>query len=254
MYVCKKHNCYSLTRFCHSLDGNILFVGHEAQHREDSKTCYKAGATVQTTQHDAVPEEKDRQRERDHTYFKSCCWTLLKRQHKLSASHCLMHRHVVWWMEAKIIQKGAHFISLYSCILYVDRHTLYCTLHLYNSYTVIIQSSWYPYSYPKIWYCTKVTMCYLSYSSNEIRATWDTYHIFCHWVHFVHWYFCICSLSFIALQQYPSGWIQLYLILPVAVIVVGIVTSQGSETTQADGIREEDLGSCVHPYLKDKWA
>ncbi len=57
----KKHDCYSLTRFCHSLDGNILFVGHEAQHREDSKTCHKAGAAVQTTQHDAVPEEQDRE-------------------------------------------------------------------------------------------------------------------------------------------------------------------------------------------------
>lgn len=37
--------------------------------------------------------------------------------------------------------------------------------------------------------------------------------------------------------------------LPVAVIVIGIVTSQSSETTQADGIGEEDLGSCIHPYL-----
>lgn len=44
------------------------------------------------------------------------------------------------------------------------------------------------------------------------------------------------------------------LILPVAVIVIGIVTSQSSETAQADGIREEDLGSSVHPYLKKKWA
>lgn len=39
-------------------------------------------------------------------------------------------------------------------------------------------------------------------------------------------------------------------LLPVAVIVVGIVTAESSKTTQADGIGEEDLGSCVHPYLK----
>lgn len=59
----KKHDYYSLTRFCHSLDGNILFIGHEAQHREDSKACYKAGAAVQTTQHDAVSMDKrDRKR------------------------------------------------------------------------------------------------------------------------------------------------------------------------------------------------
>lgn len=37
---------------------------------------------------------------------------------------------------------------------------------------------------------------------------------------------------------------------PVAVVVVGVVTSQSSETAQADGVREEDLGSCIHPYLK----
>lgn len=43
-------------------------------------------------------------------------------------------------------------------------------------------------------------------------------------------------------------------IIPVAVIVVGIVTSQSSETPQANGIREEDLGPSVHPYLKGKWA
>lgn len=43
-------------------------------------------------------------------------------------------------------------------------------------------------------------------------------------------------------------------IIPVAVIVVGIVTPQSSETAQADGIREEDLGPSVHPYLQGKWA
>lgn len=40
--------------------------------------------------------------------------------------------------------------------------------------------------------------------------------------------------------------------LPVAVIVVGVVTSQSCETAQTDGIREEDLGSSVHPYLQRK--
>lgn len=45
-YLMKKLLCYSLTRYCHSLDGNILFVGHEAQHWEDGKTRYKAGAAV----------------------------------------------------------------------------------------------------------------------------------------------------------------------------------------------------------------
>lgn len=49
------------------------------------------------------------------------------------------------------------------------------------------------------------------------------------------------------LQEYL---IQLHQILPVAVIVVGIITSQSSEAAQADGIGEEDLGSCIHPYLK----
>lgn len=44
-----------------------MLVGHEAQDREDSKTCYKAGAAVQTTQHDAVPEEQDHQKEKEIT-------------------------------------------------------------------------------------------------------------------------------------------------------------------------------------------
>lgn len=43
------------------------------------------------------------------------------------------------------------------------------------------------------------------------------------------------------------------LFLPVAVVVVGIVASQSCETAQADGIGEEDLGSCIHPYLIQKW-
>ncbi|KAG7244777.1 hypothetical protein INR49_029796 [Caranx melampygus] len=50
--------------FGHSFDGNILFVGHEAQHREDGETCNEAGAAVQTTQHDAVPEREDRGQEK----------------------------------------------------------------------------------------------------------------------------------------------------------------------------------------------
>lgn len=50
-----------LTRFCHSLDGDVLLVGHEAQHRKDSKACYKTGATVQTAQHDAVPDGGERE-------------------------------------------------------------------------------------------------------------------------------------------------------------------------------------------------
>lgn len=50
--------CSSLTGFRHGLDGNVLFVSHESQHGENSKTCYKTGAAVQTAQHDAVPEEQ----------------------------------------------------------------------------------------------------------------------------------------------------------------------------------------------------
>ena len=38
--------------------------------------------------------------------------------------------------------------------------------------------------------------------------------------------------------------------LPVAVVVIFVITSQGGQATQADGKREEDLSSSIHPYLK----
>ena len=149
----KKHDFYSLTRFCHSLDGNILFVGHEAQHREDGKTCYKAGATVQTTQHEAVPEEQDRQKEK---------------RSRLLEEVCVMN------------------------------------VNLYH-------------------------MCQPSILINHLLPVG------------------LCLYSYIHIYTYTSIHI---LVLPVAVIVVGIVTSQSSKTTQADSIREEDLGSSVHPHLR----
>lgn len=40
--------------------------------------------------------------------------------------------------------------------------------------------------------------------------------------------------------------------LPVAVVVVFVITSQGGEAAQADGIREKNLGSSIHPYLKKR--
>lgn len=40
--------------------------------------------------------------------------------------------------------------------------------------------------------------------------------------------------------------------LPVAVIVVFIITSESSQASNADGIREEDLGACIHPHLEPK--
>lgn len=39
--------------------------------------------------------------------------------------------------------------------------------------------------------------------------------------------------------------------LLVAVVVIFVVASQGSEATQADGIGEEDLSPSIHPHL---WA
>lgn len=56
---------YALTRFCHGLDGNVLLVGHEAQHGEDGETRHEAGAAVQTAQHETVPKEQDGEQERD---------------------------------------------------------------------------------------------------------------------------------------------------------------------------------------------
>lgn len=38
--------------------------------------------------------------------------------------------------------------------------------------------------------------------------------------------------------------------LPVAVIVVGVVTAESSETAQADGIGKENLGPGIYPNLK----
>lgn len=38
--------------------------------------------------------------------------------------------------------------------------------------------------------------------------------------------------------------------IPVAVVVIFVVASQGSEAAQADGIREKDLSSSIHPYLR----
>lgn len=38
--------------------------------------------------------------------------------------------------------------------------------------------------------------------------------------------------------------------LPVAVVVIFVVASQSGEAAQADGVREEDLSSSIHPYLR----
>lgn len=86
-----KHDCALLTRFCHSLNRNILFIGHEAQHREDSKACYEAGAAVQTAQHDAVPYGQDRKKE-DITLL----WAVNKPYTGGNTDFCA---HVVWGME-----------------------------------------------------------------------------------------------------------------------------------------------------------
>lgn len=101
----QKHNGYTLTRFCHSFDGNILFVGHEAQHREDSKTCHKACAAVQTTQHDTVPEEQDREklRKRSHLLLElSLDFTPQPTQTYL-LPHSVSYTDQ-WWTETKMIQ------------------------------------------------------------------------------------------------------------------------------------------------------
>lgn len=62
-----------LTRFRHGLNWNILFIGHEAKHGEDSEACHEAGAAVQAAQHDAVPYGRDggkKREKRHHTYCK----------------------------------------------------------------------------------------------------------------------------------------------------------------------------------------
>lgn len=63
-----------------------------------------------------------------------------------------------------------------------------------------------------------------------------------------------CGDTFI-LTNHLQKWVFtcIHIVLPVTVIVVGIVTSQSRETAQADGIREEDLSSSIHPHLKEKW-
>lgn len=38
--------------------------------------------------------------------------------------------------------------------------------------------------------------------------------------------------------------------LPVAIVVILVVASQGYQTSLADGIREEDLSASIHPYLE----
>lgn len=91
--IFQKHNIIScavlLTRLCNSLDGNVLLICHEAQHREDGKTGHKAGAAVQTAQHEAVPAR------RDHTEWKSWGWTWRLKQHWQSKDvlqRCIMQQ------------------------------------------------------------------------------------------------------------------------------------------------------------------
>ena len=40
-------------------------------------------------------------------------------------------------------------------------------------------------------------------------------------------------------------------ISPVGVVFEFVVATQGREGSKSDGIRKEDLCSCVHPYLKN---
>lgn len=41
-------------------------------------------------------------------------------------------------------------------------------------------------------------------------------------------------------------------VLPVAVIIIVVVTSQGCQASQADRIREKYLCACIHPHLETK--
>lgn len=53
--------------------------------------------------------------------------------------------------------------------------------------------------------------------------------------------------------NHPANSLSPFLFfLPVAVIVIGIVTSQSGEAAQADGIGEEDLSSSIHPHLEEE--
>lgn len=83
--------CHPLTRFCHSFDGNVLLIGHKAQHREDGKTCHEARAAVQTTKHDAVPEEQDRERRRSRSLSESPA-NAAPRPVSLTCSSCCRRR------------------------------------------------------------------------------------------------------------------------------------------------------------------
>lgn len=56
-----------------------------------------------------------------------------------------------------------------------------------------------------------------------------------------------------SLPNHRANSLSLFLFfLPVAVIVIGIVTSQSGEAAQADGIGEEDLSSSIHPHLEEE--
>lgn len=46
-----------------------------------------------------------------------------------------------------------------------------------------------------------------------------------------------------------SGWAGLGTCSPVAVVVIVVITSQSGQTTQADGIGEEDLRPSIYPDL-----
>lgn len=46
-----------------------------------------------------------------------------------------------------------------------------------------------------------------------------------------------------------SNFVTLSMVLPVAVVVVFIVAAQCCQAAQTNSIREENLRSCIHPYL-----
>lgn len=156
-----------LTRFCHGLNGNVLFVGHESEHGEDGKACHEAGAAVEAAQHDAVPygrhgREKEGEKE----------------------------------------------------------HRTYC--ELWTNAT------------PEAWRASVHMLCKdrkLSGAASAAEATFSK-----------------------TAQLNSSGWEsepRSFLSSPVAVVVIGVVAPQSGEAAQADGIREEDLSSSVHPHLQE---
>lgn len=60
------------------------------------------------------------------------------------------------------------------------------------------------------------------------------------------------QLCAIYLSTFLEGYEESRLLLPVTVVGVFVVAAQSCQAPLADGIREKDLSTCIHPDLEQR--